>query len=181
MDQQPAPQKGIAKPLGGFIVVMVVATIVGGWLYVDMVRHELESKVDAVSADLAAVRAARQAESQRQAAPPEAPKMKTYAAALGEHRFQVDVPEGWHLSVGDGSESAVIVMDATAENGTPVPDASIRLVDLTKEPYASRLDMHEPRMRLVPTADGKAGFLIAVWEDFEWPEFDRVAASFKAL
>ncbi|HTK60292.1 MAG TPA: hypothetical protein VL283_03770 [Candidatus Baltobacteraceae bacterium] len=180
---QPAPKPSYKKPIGGFIVVLVTALVVGGWLYVDMVRNEIEQKVDILSSELDAAKKAERADAAGGQAPPpvEVMKMQTYAAALGEERFQIDLPEGWHLSVAADADVAYVVMDPTAENGTPTPDMVIRLVDPEKEPYASALDRHESGTRLVMTADGKAAFWITGWEDQEWPAFEKVAASFKAL
>ena len=37
MDQS-APKPGFTKPIGGFIVVLFTALVIGGWLYVDGVN-----------------------------------------------------------------------------------------------------------------------------------------------
>lgn len=184
MEPQPAQQKGISKPFGGFVVVLTVALIVGGWLYVDMVKNELESKVDAVSADLQAVRAARKAGTATAWDQPAETKKNTYAAVLGKYRFQVDVPVGYRLDVTEGPTDAVsayVVRDDVTENEAPTPDMVISLVSLAEEPYASMLGKDAPGTRLVATLDGKYAFWIRGWEDQEWPGADAVLESFKPL
>jgi hypothetical protein len=44
------------KPLAGLAVILYVATIIGGWLYVDNVRNEIESKIDALEARIEAMK-----------------------------------------------------------------------------------------------------------------------------
>ena len=181
MEPQPAPQKGISKPFGGFVVVLTVALIVGGWLYVDMVKNELESKVDAVSADLQAVRAARKAAAEKETAPPAEPKTVTYAAGLGDYRFQVDLPEGFRLSVGAKADEALVIMGPTPENEAPIPDMVISLLPVRSERYLALADAKDPGNVFVRTPDGTYVFWLRGWEDLAWPEFEKVAASFKAL
>lgn len=52
MDQAPlVPEKTLpAKPLAGLFVVLFVVTVIGGWLYVDSVRNELEMKITELEA-----------------------------------------------------------------------------------------------------------------------------------
>lgn len=67
---------GYVKPLGGFIVVLTVALFVGGWLYVDAVRNELDGKIEALTADIAAVRMEAKGEAameEKKSAPTQAP------------------------------------------------------------------------------------------------------------
>lgn len=52
MDIQPKSNQGFVKPIGGLIVILLVALLVGGWLYVDIVRNELETKIDTLSAQI---------------------------------------------------------------------------------------------------------------------------------
>ena len=183
MDQV-APKQAFTKPIGGFVVVLAVALFVGAWLYVDMVKNELEMKVETVAADLRAVRAARKMAAETEWDQPSETKRNTYAAVLGKYRFQVDVPDGYRLDVTEGPTdevSAYVIRDDVTENEAPIPDMVIRLVDPDKEPYASMLDRHQPGTRLVPTPDGKSAFWITGWEDLEWDGFEKAAASFKAL
>ncbi|MEK7546131.1 MAG: hypothetical protein AAB554_03595 [Patescibacteria group bacterium] len=172
MDQS-APKQAFTKPIGGFVVVLCVALFVGGWLYVDMVKNELEMKVDSVAADLQAVRAARKAAEEKETPSPAAPKTITYAAGLGDYRFQVDLPEGHHLEFDEDGLTARVVSDQGVETDHRY-DISISLVDPHKEPYAS----YKPELglRVIRTDDGKASFWITGWEGFV-----AVAASFKAL
>ena len=55
---QPVNQHGYVKPLGGFVVVLFVAVFVGGWLYVDAVKNELEMKIASLQSQLDATRMA---------------------------------------------------------------------------------------------------------------------------
>lgn len=181
---QPAQKPGFNKPIGGFIVVLAVALLVGGWLYVDMVKTELEMKVDAIAVDLKAVRAAREAGKEDGWDQPSETKKNTYAAILGKYRFQVDVPKGYRLDVTEGPVdelSAYVIRDDVSENETPTPDMIISIVSLAKEPYASMLGKDEPGTRLVATLDGKYAFWIRGWEDQEWSGADQVLTSFKPL
>ena len=181
---QPAQKTGFTKPLGGFVVVLAVAVLVGVWLYVDMVRNELEMKVDAIAVDLQAVRAAREAGKEDGWDQPAETKKNTYAAILGKYRFQVDVPVGYRLDVTEGPTdelSAYVIRDDVSENESPTPDMVISLVNLATEPYASMLGKDEPGTRLVATPDGKYAFWIRGWEDQEWSGSAAVLASFKPL
>lgn len=181
---QPAQRPGFTKPIGGFIVVLAVALFVGVWLYVDMVRNELEMKVDAIAVDLQAVRAAREAGKPDGWDQPAETKKNTYAAVLGKYRFQVDVPDGYRLDVTEGPTdelSAYVIRDDVSENESPTPDMVISLVSLEKEPYASMLGKDEPGTRLVATSDGKSAFWIRGWEDQEWSGASIILTSFKTL
>ncbi len=46
------------RPVAGMIVILFAALFIGGWLYVDAVRNELESKVEAADARTASVKSA---------------------------------------------------------------------------------------------------------------------------
>lgn len=175
---QPASKPSFTKPVGGFVVVLCVALFVGGWLYVDMVKNELEMKVESVAADLQAVRAARKAAAEKEAPPAASTATRTYAAGLGDYRFQVDLPEGHHLDLSDDGLSAEVVSDSI-EAPDHRYDISISLVDPKKEPYASFRS--ELGARLILAADGKAAFWITGWEDIGWEGFEKVTSSFKAL
>lgn len=51
------PKPGMPNaPLAGFVVILFSAIFVGGWLYVDAVRNELEMKIEAVQAQVDAAR-----------------------------------------------------------------------------------------------------------------------------
>jgi len=184
MDQS-APKPGFTKPIGGFIVVLFTALVIGGWLYVDGVKNELEMKVDGLSSELEAAKLANGGDAEGKKMAPLAEEEKkgwqTYAGALGEYRFQIDLPPTHHLSVGEEATSAYVVLNPTPENESAVPDMGIDLLDVTSQTYLSLKGKDDARSRLVLTADGKAAFWIHVWEDFEWSEAAEVLASFKAL
>lgn len=76
---QPVNQHGYVKPLGGFVVVLFVAIFVGGWLYVDAVRNELEMKIASLQAQLDAARM----EDKR--GPPEPKKIAAEGVYVVEH------------------------------------------------------------------------------------------------
>lgn len=184
MDQQATPRPAFTKPTGGFIVVLALALFVGGWLYLDMITNELETKVDAIAVDLQAVRAAREGAKPDAWDQPGETKKNTYAAVLAKYRFQVDVPVGYRLDVTEGPTDAVsayVVRDDVSENEAPIPDMIISVVSLATEPYASMLGKDEPGTRLVPTPDGKSAFWIRGWEDQAWDGSAAVLASFKVL
>jgi hypothetical protein len=173
----PALPRPATKPFAGFVVVLALAAAVGAWLYMDHAAKELASR-----------------EAGAPAAAPEPPAIapetepaprRTYAAALGEHRFQVDLPEGWELRFaedGMGDLRAYLVASATSGNEAPVPDAVVNVVSLSNPSYAEMLGKpDEPMARLVPVPDGRYAFWLRTWEGSDWPAFGAVAASFKAL
>ncbi len=174
---QPARKPGFTKPIGGFIVVLAVAVIVGAWLYVDGVKNDLEMK--------AQEDAARFAETERRAAEAPAaveevpePETRTYAGELGGRRFQIDLPRGHHLELDEDGLTARVVSDSEAEPDHRY-DITIMLVDPTEEPYVS----YKPELglRVISTDDARAAFWIQGWEDIGWSGFETVTASFKAL
>lgn len=165
--------QNVRKPVGGFVVVLVVAVFIGAWLYVDNVKNELEMKVDALAAELDVARG--QALAVKKEAPlPEEPR-RTYAAALSSQRFQVDLPLGHHLSVGEDLTRAYVRADATDANPTPTPDMVISLA------RSGDPELQRAGVRSVPATDAASVFLLAPWEDQAWDGFAAVAESFKAL
>ena len=184
---QPERKPGFTKPIGGFVVVLAVAVLVGVWLYVDMVKNELEMKVDRLSDELESAKRKERAEAEKEPAPPAAETeeaWRTFSAELGGQRFQIDLPDGHRLTFtegGMGDAVAYVVLEPTPENEAPIPDMVISLVSLQNEMYAARIGKDEPGTRLVATADGEWAFWIRGWEDMEWPLFGRAAASFKPL
>lgn len=84
---QPVNQHGYVKPLGGFVVVLFVAIFVGGWLYVDAVRNELEMKIASLQSQLDAARM----ESKRGS--PEPKKIAAEGTYVVEHEV-LPAPDG---------------------------------------------------------------------------------------
>lgn len=185
MDIQPVSKPGFTQPIGGMIVILLVALLVGGWLYVDMVRNELEMKVAAVYSELAALKSpAKQGQDAKDSTPPVTEQRRIYVSSLDDYGFQLDLPEGYHVYVRNGAlgdTSAYVISDTTNQNPSPTPDMVISLVNLKNQQYASKLGNDEPGTRLVATPDLKWAFWIRGWEDMSWSQFDKVAASFKAL
>lgn len=72
------------KPIAGMIFIMVVAVFVGGWLYVDSVRGELELRIDALASEIAASKMM----AKRPPATPKAPDM----SAFDENGFTFTYP-----------------------------------------------------------------------------------------
>jgi hypothetical protein len=184
MDSMP-PKSGSHKPLAGMVVILFLALFVGGWLYVDSVRAEMGKRIDALTAQVDALKSQVKSASEK-LSEPAAPSdgWRVLSGKLGGYTFSLNVPSGYHLTIADSATatpSAYLVMDPTAENGgTPTPDMVITLVDVTKEPYASKLGKNAEFKgeMLYPTADGKYGFWITGWEDQVWPDFDNVAGGF---
>lgn len=177
------------KPIAGLVIVLFVSTVIGGWLYVDYVRGELERRILALEAQAAQQSKLmqslmRESDQGRMTNPTSMNSWHTVQGSLGEHRFQLDLPPGYSLRIGEGmmgNVSAYVMMDQASDNETPTPDMVIGLVSLENQQYASKLGKDEPGTRLVATPQGKFGFWITGWEDLSWEPFDAVAATFKAL
>lgn len=194
MNQTENTQPRSDKPLAAFVIILFLALFVGGWLYITSVRNGLQARIDELTAQIAAMSASGgsaaggKAASPIPAADPNARTMpptdgwQTLGDILGTYTFQLDTPPGYHLKhagVETAGMSAYVVLDPTSENGSPTPDMVITLVDLTAEPYASKLGKNdEPGTRFVQ-ADNRSGFWITGWEDQAWPDFARAAASFR--
>jgi len=170
------------------IVPLLLLLAFAVWAAVDWYSRAGDMQMARLNADISQLADQRArtfvAPADEPARPAEEAALSTYAGALGDYRYQIDLPEGYRLTLQEGAmgdESVYVVMEPTPENETPIPDMVISLVSLKTEMYASRLGHDEPGTRLVPAADAKFGFWIRGWEDLAWPEFDRVAASFKAL
>ena len=102
MDPKPAPYN---KPLAGMIVVLSVALFVGGWLYVDYVKNDLEAQINTVAAEAAAaqVQARNAAMKTSNEAAPTAGK-RTYAWQIGSlEDATFEYPSDWVVDrEGDG-------------------------------------------------------------------------------
>lgn len=55
------PQSGPNKPVAGMIIVLFTSLFVGGWLYVDSVRTEMETRMDGLEAEIRTAQASARA------------------------------------------------------------------------------------------------------------------------
>jgi hypothetical protein len=175
MDQS-APKPNFTKPIGGFIVVLAVALLVGGWLYVDMVKNELEQKVDSLSTELEASKARERERAATEPAPSAQDEVvwQTYSAELDGRRFQIDLPPGTKLSVGASVNELAYVLPDPVTDDNSLPYMSIRIASISeKKDFANEGG--------VIVEAGDRLFWLSLWEDMEWTPFERVAASFKPL
>jgi hypothetical protein len=168
------PPSKFKKPIGGFVVVLVSALLIGGWLYVDMVKNELETKVQDLEAELdaARLRAAQEAETPEPEPSVPAPEWKAYSAELDGHRFQVNLPDGFTLSVGASVTSIAYVL------ADPVVDGELPYMTIQVAPIS---DKGSFRSGGVMVEHGEHLFWLSLWEGMEWEPFAKVAASFKPL
>jgi len=177
---RPVPRRGAAKPIAGFAIVLGAALFVGALLYLDTAKKEREMRIAAEEAERAAQAIPDDAVDPASPAVEEA-RMTTYAAELDGHRFQIDLPEGYFLSVKAGASGAQYA-EALSASSDGIALVTIELVAPPERPMPLVEEDAEGH-RFVPTADGKARFWLS-GEDFEeraLPGFDAVAASFKAL
>ena len=177
-----------AKPIAGLAVILFIATVIGGWLFVDNIRGELEARIEALEARLVSeqpsARPMPQPEGGRMMEPTAANGWRLVQGSLGDYEFQLNLPPGYQLSEATGAMGntyAYVMMNPISENETLLPDMVINLVGLQNELYASKLGKDEPGTRLVAASGGQFGFWITGWEDHYWEPFDLVAASFKGL
>jgi hypothetical protein len=174
MDQPAAPQQNLKKPIGGFIVVLVAAVLIGGWLYVDGVKNDLETKVDSLESRLEAERMkdAQQAETKQEPAPAaEEVKWQTYSAELDGQRFQIDLPAGTKLTSEAGT-FAYVMVDPPSESES-LPLMAIRVVAASEGEFDGTFG--------TTVKAGDRNFWLYLWEGLEWEHFERVSASFKPL
>jgi len=115
--------------------------------------------------------------------------MRTYAAGLGDYRFQIDLPEGWRLVPQENEAGEVngylVVADPTPENESPMPDMIIAVASTETDALGHFGEGPAPKLRTVPVPNtepaGTLVFALRGWEDQEWALFDEVASSFKPL
>ncbi len=173
-----------AKPIAGLAVILFIATVIGGWLFVDNTRAELEARIEALEARqvvlLPAEPPSPEPNGGRMMEPTAANGWHTETSAVSGRRFQIALPASHALQVNSAPEtdqSVFVILKPTPENEAPTPDMIIELVDL-RDP---RYDGVNLGTRLVPVGDSRNAFLMTAWEDQYWEAFDLVAASFKAL
>lgn len=167
------------KPLAGMIVIVVVAMFVGGWLYVDSVRSDMQLQIDGLSSQLDAMRAA-QMKTQAAVQAPMAPATdemagwQTVTSKDGSYQLQLP-PEARLSESADGNGYAdVVPVDTDPNKGGALPFMSIQVAP------ASQLSKYQNQGGKVVVSGAKL-YWLSLWEDMEWKPFDQVAASFKVL
>lgn len=171
---QPVNQHGYVKPLGGFVVVLFVAVFVGGWLYVDAVRNELEMKIASLQSQFDAARMADKREAQEPKAPTEGGKMRPptpegWKTVEGDG-YLVDLPPGYQLVAG-ASGYAYVQADPLTDDDL-LPYAVIAKLSASQE---SEYADEGGRLLL----SGDVMYWMYLYENLEWKEFDQVAASLR--
>lgn len=171
---QPVNQHGYVKPIGGFVVVLFVAIFVGGWLYVDAVRNELEMKIAVVQSQLDAVRMAQKQDAQEPKAPMPDEKMRPptpdgWKTAEGDG-YLVDLPPGYQLVVGTNGYDYIHADPLADDNLLPYA-VIVKLSASQEAEYA------DEGGRLLLSGD--AMYWMYLYENLEWKEFDQAAASLR--
>ncbi len=154
-----------AKPIAGLMIVLFVVTIIGGWLYVDNVRHELESKIEALAVRQAP---ASQGGGGRIMAPTVANGWHLVTSA--KYAYALSLPPGYHFledSQNDGL--AYVLPDPNSDDDNPLP---VMTVNVTS---AAVKETHPGKMIQV----GSKAYWFSLWEDMEWGPYDQVIASFR--
>lgn len=162
----------MSKPIGGLIVVLFVTLFVGVWLYVDGVKNDLEARIDAVAADVAAWKKPPVAD----AKPAEAPEQATVYAPPAGWFEAVSTEYGYRLWLPPDarfSESGAIayVTRPTEDNPTPIPEMAIAVRDASEQ--VSQSDASRV------FRSGDKIYHLHLWEGLEWPPFNQVVESFQ--
>ncbi len=96
----PKSTKEPFKPIAGLCVVLFVVTIIGGWLYVDNMRNDLEAKIEHTRAGSVSTKPV-----QQEAAPPETPPVVSELTFDPATVAVGDMIGSWKVVAIDGDES----------------------------------------------------------------------------
>ena len=158
------------KPLAGLAVILFVATVIGGWLYVDNMRNELEAKIQTLESRQ--LQAPPMDLGGRMMEPTAANGWRTVTSADGA--YQLDLPAGMKLSEGASvKEIAYVMADPTTDDDS-LPYMAIRAMPTSEKSAYENLGG-------TIVISGGTAYWLYLWENMEWEPFDLVAASFKAL
>ena len=167
------------KQIIGLAVILIVAILIGGWLYVESVRNDLEAKIQTLSAQNNATKTQVEqnaVESGDAANPAVVPPVdasrtgwRTFVSAA--NGYQIDLPPGYRLN-DTGTHAYVVAEPVSAENALPF--MSIEVAPLSAKASYANQKGH------LAVSDTNV-FWMSLWEDMEWQPFDQVAASFKTL
>lgn len=170
MDQNaPAPFAGTVptKPLAGLVVVLFVVTVIGGWLYVDSVRGELEMQIRALET--------RQAWMSQQANGRVTAPTTTngwHRIVSVKHGYAMMLPPGYHfLEPTNDQEPAYVLPDPNEDDDNPSPVMTIAVTDINDK--ESRFGK---RIRV-----GNTLYWLSLWQGTDWEPYDQVAETFQTL
>ncbi|MFA5854531.1 MAG: hypothetical protein WC866_05650 [Patescibacteria group bacterium] len=164
-----------AKPLAGLFVVLFVVTIIGGWLYVDSIRNELEMKLSALEARLPASSplepSVPDASGGRVTEPTAINGWRTVISADGS--YQLNLPPGTKLSESEGAGSlkiAYVVADPATEDNT------LPLMGIQVAPASEKARYENQGGKLVIAGDKL--YWLYLYENLEWEPYDVVVETF---
>lgn len=176
--QKPQPKKeGLPKSSVPFVVVTLLAVLVGGWLYVDIVRQDLQTQIDMlrISQDKVVHKV-------------NGDKMMMKDKAMMEEKMEL--PEGWSMSTSEVDGHMVslflppghhvyidrtylyITPNATEDFPTPAP---VMVVRSTDEGFDEEAITHGKIIK----ADDGTSFYAYLWENLEWEHVEDVMGSLK--
>lgn len=168
------PKPGKITPRLRLPIVLAVSAAVAvvAWAYADRYGRKHDLEIDRLKVDIQQLGDQSAPPLEEGAEPAPAPAgMRTYAGALSDRRFQIDLPDGTALS-SSGGEFAYVMVDPPAES-EPLPLMAIRIVPKSAGAFDGAFG--------TTVEAGDSNFWLYLWEGLEWQPFEEVVASFKAL
>ena len=155
------------KPIAGLVVVLFVVTVIGGWLYVDTVRNELDARVSALEAE-------RVAQGISDGNRVSAPTLENgwHRVVSGKHSYALMLPPSYHfLESTEDERLAYVLPDPNEDDDNPLPVMTITVTDVDDKEarFGHRVKV------------GKTLYWLTMWKGAEWEPYDQVIASFQVL
>jgi hypothetical protein len=129
-----------SKPIVGMLVVVIVALFVGGWLYVDSTRSDLQLQVNALSSQVAAQPAVKEASTK----PAQPAKTKTYSDRVGSlEDVTFDYPSDWTVDREGGGVAGFYNSDGTKIASIECSTSAEDIGGITAGAQSSAIDIPE--------------------------------------
>lgn len=164
------------KPIAGLAVILFIATVIGGWLFVDNTRAELEARIEALEARLVLERPSEQPVSDaaggRVTEPTAINGWRTVVSADGS--YQLNLPPGVKLA--EGTPSETLKVDYVLSDPMPA-DGELPWMGIQIAPASEKARYENQGGKLVITK-GKLYWLY-LYENLNWEPFDVVVNTFE--